>query len=60
MEEENKMPIAFQMALAHNVSSMSAFLKMSNEKQDEIIEKSKKIKTVREINNFVNSLNKNN
>ena len=60
MGEENKMPLAFQMALAHNVKSMNAFLKMSNEKQDEIIEKSKNIKTVREINNLVNSLDKNN
>ena len=52
------MPLVFQMALAHNAESMNAFLKMSNEKQDEIIEKSKNIKTVREINNFVNSISK--
>ncbi|MBQ3040504.1 MAG: hypothetical protein IJD42_02785 [Clostridia bacterium] len=52
------MPIAFQMALAHNVPSMNEFLKMSNEKQDEVIEKSKNIKTIREMNNFVNSIPK--
>ena len=60
MGEENQMPLIFQMALAHNIESMNAFLKMSNERQDEIISKSKNIKTVREINNFVKSLNKNN
>ena len=58
MEGETGMPIAFQMALAHNVQSMNEFLKMSNEKQDEVIEKSKNIKTIREMNNFVNSIQK--
>ncbi len=58
MNEENKMPLTFKMALAHNASSMSAFLKMSNEKQDEVIERSKNIKTIREMNNFVDSIPK--
>ena len=58
MDGENKMPSAFQMALAHNTNSMNAFLKMSNEKQDKIINEAKEIKTVREMHNFVNFIPK--
>ena len=58
MDEKNNMPISFQMALAHNIPSMKSFLSMDNEKQDKIIEHAKKIKNVREMNNFVNSIPK--
>ena len=58
MDGEHKMPIAFQMALAHNEASMNAFLKMSNEHQDKIISKANEIKTVREMHNFVESIRK--
>lgn len=58
MESDNKMPLTFQMALAHNGKSMSTFLKMSNEKQDEIIKEATKLKTVREMQNFVDSIPK--
>lgn len=60
MESDNKMPLTFQMALAHNTQSMSTFLKMSNEKQDEIIKEATKLKTVREMQNFVDSIPKTN
>ena len=52
------MPLTFQMALAHNKSSLNAFLKMTDEKQENIINEAKKQKTVREMNNFVNSIPK--
>ena len=58
MDGEHKMPIAFQMALAHNEASMNAFLKMSNEHQDKIISQANEIKTVREMHNFVDSIGK--
>ncbi len=54
MENNESMPITFQMALAHNEKSFSAFLKMDEKAQNEVIKSAKKIKTVREINNFVN------
>ena len=58
MDNDNKMPLTFQMALAHNNHSMSAFLNMSNKKQDEIIKEASRIKTVREMQNFVDSIPK--
>ena len=58
MEEKNNMPISFQMALAHNISSMKAFLNMPNDEQDRIINHAKNVKNVREMNNFVNKIGK--
>ena len=52
------MPITFQMALAHNIPSMKSFLRMTNEEQDEIIKKAKNVKNMREMNTFVNNINK--
>ena len=58
MDGEKKMPLTFQMALAHNEASMNVFLKMSDEKQDKIINEANEIKTVREMHNFVDSIRK--
>lgn len=58
MEEKSEMPITFQMALAHNIPSMKAFLNMNNEKQNEVINQAKKIENLREMNNFVNNITK--
>ena len=55
---ENEMPISFKMALAHNTSSMRAFLKMDNKHQDDIISKAKKVETLREMNIFVANISK--
>lgn len=58
MNGENEMPLTFQMALAHNKTSMNAFLRMNNETQDKIINEAKEIKTVREMHKFVNFIPK--
>ena len=60
MAEKNDMPLSFQMALAHNIPSMKSFLSMDDKKQDEIIEKAKKVKSIREMNNFVDNIGKSN
>ena len=51
-----KIPLGLQMALAHNVPAMQAFLCMRDSEQDEFIEKSKQLKTKREIQALVDSL----
>ena len=54
--ETTKMPIGLQMALSTNVSSFKTFLSLDDKSQDEIIEKSKGIKTKRELQALVNSI----
>ena len=58
METNDKMPIEFQMALAHNEDALKAFLKLPDEKQNNIINEAKKVSTLREMNLFVNNINK--
>ena len=58
-------PIDFSMALAHNVPAFKSFLSLSDGEQDEIIEKAKSVKSIREMQILVNGLaqhmqNKNN
>lgn len=52
------MPIYLQMALAHNVNAMNAFLKLDNASQDEIIDKAKNAETKREIQQIVDEIPK--
>jgi hypothetical protein len=54
--ETTKMPIGLQMAFSTNVSSFKTFLSLDDKSQDEIIEKSKGIKTKRELQALVNSI----
>lgn len=56
MENNEIMPIKLQMALAHNQRAFSTFLRMDDNAQKKIIESAKNIKTVREINIFVDLL----
>ena len=58
METNDKMPIEFQMALAHNDSALKSFLKMNDQQQNSIINEVKNLKTLREINLLVNNINK--
>ncbi|MBR2943644.1 MAG: hypothetical protein IKC16_00980 [Clostridia bacterium] len=58
MEQNNQMPITFQMALSHNAPALQAFLKMDENKQDNIINEAKKVKGVREMNIFVSNIGK--
>ena len=51
-----RMPIGLQMALAHNISSFNAFLKLNDSEQDKIIEKSKGAKTKRELQMLVDGI----
>lgn len=51
-----KIPVSFQMALAHNVPAMQAFLAMGNREQDELIKKAEKTRTQREIQKLVNNI----
>ena len=51
-----KMPLSFQMALAHNPKSMSAFLNMDIDKQDKIVNQAWKIETKREMQKLVDGL----
>ena len=48
-------PIDFSMALAHNVPAFKSFLSLSDGEQDEIIEKAKSVKSIREMQS-INSL----
>lgn len=59
MENNDALPITFQMALAHNESSFSAFLKMGEDAQASIINQANNIKTLREMNIFVANIPKN-
>ena len=56
MNEIPKLPLGLQMALAHNVEAMQAFLKLDDKGQDEFIQKSKELKTKREVQSLVDSL----
>ena len=51
-----KLPLAFQMALAHNPKSMNAFLNMDIDKQDKIVNEAWKIETKREMQMLVDGL----
>lgn len=51
-----QMPLSLSMAFASNLSSFNAFLKLSDAKQDEIIEKAMKTKTKRELQLLVDSI----
>ena len=55
-DNTSRMPIGFAMEMAHNKKAFSVFLRSSNEKQNEIIEKAREIKNIREMNRFVNSI----
>lgn len=52
-----KMPLDFQMALAHNPKAMHAFLSLDNQRQDEIIKRAHSIETKREMALFVSEIN---
>ena len=54
--ESSNMPISFAMEMSRNQKAFSAFLKQSEGEQDEIIERARGIKTVREMHAFVNSI----
>lgn len=38
MKDENRMPIGFAMALSHDPVAMRRFLRLENEKQDQILD----------------------
>ena len=52
-----KMPLDFQMALAHNPKAMHTFLSLDDQRQDEIIKRAHSIETKREMALFVNRIN---
>lgn len=56
MEQDYGMPLSMQMALAHNVQAMQAFLKLDDNKQDEIIERARRTSSKREIQQIVDSI----
>lgn len=51
-----KLPLSFQMALAHNPKSMNAFLNMDIDKQDKIVSQAWKTETKREMQMLVDKL----
>lgn len=55
-ENSYGVPLGLAMALSSNTVAMSAFLNMSNEKQDAFIEKAKSVKTKREMQMLVDKL----
>ena len=55
-EQIPSMPLGLQMALSHNVRSMSAFLKLDNKTQDELIERARKTETKRELQKIVEEI----
>ena len=59
MENLSSLPITFQMALAHNEKSFSAFLKMDERAQNNIINEAKSIQGIRQMNIFVSNISKN-
>lgn len=50
------MPISMQMALAHNVQAMQAFLRLDNDTQDKIIEKARNTKSKRELQRIIDNI----
>ena len=59
MEENKGMPLSMQMALAHNVKAMQAFLKLDDAAQDEIMEKARKAPTKRELQQLIDGIGQN-
>lgn len=55
---EGELPIGFGMSLAANAKSMQTFANMSELEKQEVVEKSRHIKTKQDMENFVNSLGK--
>ncbi|MGM9645351.1 MAG: hypothetical protein ACI3XS_01485 [Eubacteriales bacterium] len=55
-DDSYNMPLGFAMALAGNPRAMNAFMKMEDEKQDQIIEQAKSTKTKREMQQLVDRL----
>ena len=51
-----KIPLGLQMALAHNVPAMQAFLDLADSQQDELIKKAQRTKTQREIQKLVDDI----
>lgn len=58
MDKNQPLPLTFQMALAHTPRSMYAFLRLDNEKQDEIIKRAESTKTKREMQLLVEEIPK--
>ena len=51
-----EIPLGLQMALAHNVPAMQAFLNLADSQQDELIKKAQRTKTQREIQKLVDDI----
>ena len=56
MNDVPEIPLSLQMALAHNVQAMQAFLKLDDGAQDEIIERARHASTKREIQKIVDGI----
>lgn len=56
---EGELPIGFGMFLAANAKSMQTFANMNELEKQEVVEKSRNMKTKQDMENFVNSLGKN-
>lgn len=56
---EGELPIGFGMSLAANAKSMQTFVNMNELEKQEVVEKSRNMKTKQDMENFVNSLEKN-
>ncbi len=54
--ERNEMPVGFAMALAMNPEAMQKFSMLSEEKMQEIIEKTHSVKSRDEMHRYVDSL----
>lgn len=54
------MPIGFGLSLAANAKSMEAFSKMSDAQKTEVVERSRRMQTRADMEQFVNSLGKEN
>lgn len=56
---DDELPIGFGMALAKDSKAMNAFSALNKSEKDSIIEKSKQIKSKREMEQFTSSLYQN-
>lgn len=56
---EGELPIGFGMSLAANAKSMQTFANMSESEKQEVVEKSRHMKTKQDMEKFVSSLGKN-
>ena len=54
--QNGSMPISMQMALAHNVQALQAFLKLDDAAQDKIIEKARQTSSKRELQKIIDSM----